>query len=168
MTAEDVKFTFDLLGSPNCRVNPDACSSIADNVASTTVVDPTTITFVLKQKYAPFISSGLGSLILPKKAIEESFARFQTAAGAVTEAEVTALVDKVAAETSADNPNCVVAEGATAPASCLFSTYTAELEAMLAQAKIEPVNKAAYNTGGETLDQFDPEAYAQGSADPGQ
>jgi peptide/nickel transport system substrate-binding protein len=28
MTADDVKFTYDLLASPNCRVNPDACSSI--------------------------------------------------------------------------------------------------------------------------------------------
>ena len=142
LTADDVKFTFDLAASPNCRMNPDGCSAIADNVASTTVVDPQTVKFQLKQKYAPFISAGLGStLILPKKAIEESFARFQTAA---------------------DNPNCTVAEGATPPASCLFSTYTAELEAMLAKAKIEPVNKAGYNTGGENGDQFVPEAYAQG------
>ena len=144
-------------------MNPDGCSAIADNVASTTVIDPLTVEFVLKQKYAPFISAGLGStLILPKKAIEESFARFQAAAGAVTLEEVTALSDKVAKETAADNPNCTVAEGATPPASCLFSTYTAELEAMLAKAKIEPVNKAGYNTGGENADQFDPEAYAQG------
>jgi ABC-type transport system substrate-binding protein len=163
LTAEDVKFTFDLLASKNCRTNPDGCSAIADNVASTTVKDPLTVEFVLKQKYAPFISAGLGStLILPKKAIEESFARFQAAAGAVTLEEVTALSDKVAKETASDNPNCTVAEGATPPASCLFSTYTAELEAMLAKAKIEPVNKAGYNTGGETGDQFDPEAYAQG------
>lgn len=162
LTADDVKFTFGLLGSPNCRVNPDACSGVSDNVASVEVVDPLTVTFVLKQKYAPFISSGLGNLILPKKAMEDSFARFQTAAGALNAADVTTLVDKVAAETSAENPNCIVAEGATAPASCLFATYTADLEAMLAQAKIEPVNKAGYNTGGENGDQFDPEAYAQG------
>src|SRR6187431_2174905 len=86
MTADDVKFTFDLLASPNCRVNPDACSSIADNVASTEVVDPLTVKFTLKQKYAPFISSGLGTtLLLPKKAIEESFARFEEAAGRVNQ-----------------------------------------------------------------------------------
>ena len=162
MTADDVKFSFDLLASKNCRVNPDTCSSVSDNVASTSVVDPLTVQFVLKQKYAPFISAGLGNYILPKAAIEASFARFQEAAGAVTQAEVTTLVDKVAAETSTENPNCAVAEGATAPASCLFSTYTAELEAMLAKAKIEPVNKAAYNTGGANADEFDPNAYAQG------
>ena len=56
----------------------------------------------------------------------------------------------------------MVAEGATTPASCLFSTYTAELEAILAQAKIEPVNKAGYNTGGDNGDRVRPEAYAQG------
>jgi ABC-type transport system substrate-binding protein len=160
MTAEDVKFSFDLLASPNCRVNPDNCSAIADNVASTTVVDPLTVQFVLKQKFAPFISSGLGSYILPKKAVEASFARFQEAAGAVAKPDVQALVDKVQTETAADNPNCVVAEGATAPASCLYATYTADLEAMLAKAAIETVNKAGFNTGGDNGDQFDPEAYA--------
>ena len=162
LTADDVKFTFDLLGSPNCRVNPDACSSIADNVASVEVVDPLTITFVLKQKYAPFLGAGLGNLILPKKAIEESFARFEEAAGRVNAADVTALVKKVEDGTSAENPACAVAEGATPPETCTFAFYTAEIEAMLASASIEPVNKAGYNTGGETGDQFDPEAYAQG------
>jgi ABC-type transport system substrate-binding protein len=162
LTADDVKFTFDLLGSKNCRVNPDACSSVADNVASTEVVDPLTVKFTLKQKYAPFISSGLGNLILPKKAIEDSFARFQAAAGAVDTAEVAALIKKVEDATNTENPTCVVAEGATAPESCLFATYTADIEAMLAKAKIEPVNKAAYNTGGDSGTDFDPEAYAQG------
>ena len=162
LTAEDVKFTFDLLGSPNCRVNPDACSSVADNVESTTVVDPLTVTFQLKQKYAPFISSGLGNLILPKAAIEASFARFEEAAGRVDKAAVTALSTKVAESTSAENPACAVAEGATAPESCLFATYTGEIEALLGQAGVELANKAGYNTGGENGDQFDPEAYAQG------
>ena len=162
LTADDVKFTFDLLGSPNCRVNPDACSSVADNVASTEVIDPLTVKFTLKQKYAPFISSGLGNLILPKKAIEESFTRFEEAAGRVNAADVTALVKKVEDGTNAENPACVVAEGATPPETCTFAFYTADIEAMLAQASIEPVNKAGFNTGGETGDQFDPEAYAQG------
>ncbi|MBA2374342.1 MAG: hypothetical protein H0V74_09110 [Chloroflexi bacterium] len=167
LTAEDVKFTFGLLGSKNCRVNPDACSGVADNVASVEVIDPLTVKFVLKQKYAPFISSGLGNLILPKKAIEESFARFQAAAGAVDAAAVKTLADKVAKETATADADgkptaCVPPEGGTAPESCLLATYTAELEAMLGTAKIEPVNKAGFNTGGETGDQFDPEAYAQG------
>ncbi len=104
---------------------------------------------MLKQKYAPFISSGLGNLILPKAAIEASFARFEEAAGRVNKADVTALVKKVEDGTNAENPACVVAEGATAPETCTFAFYTAEIEAMLASASIEPVNKAGFNTGGE-------------------
>ena len=97
MTSADVKFTYDLHLSKNCRGNPDACSSISDNVASVDAPDPSTVVFHLKQKYAPFLSVGLGAtLIVPKKAIEDSFARFQTAADAVTADEVSALVKKVA------------------------------------------------------------------------
>jgi ABC-type transport system substrate-binding protein len=164
MTADDVKFSFDLMGSKNCRVNPDGCSSIADNVASTEVVDPLTVKFTLKQKFAPFISSGLGStLLLPKKAVEESFARFEEAAGRVNDADVKALVKKVTDATSLENnPTCVVAEGATAPESCLFATYTAEIEKALGDAGIELHAKERYNTGGEAGTDFDPEAYAQG------
>ncbi len=161
LTAADVKFSFDLLGSPNCRTNPDGCSSIADNVASVTVVDDLTLVFVLKQKYAPFISAGLGSLILPKAAIEASFARFQAAAGALNKADVQALVDKIDAGTN--DAGCKVAEGATAPATCTFANYEPEIEAILGQAKIALLDQAGFNTGGDNGDQFDPEAYAQGN-----
>ena len=171
LTAEDVKFTFDLMSSKNCRVNPDACSQVADNVASTTVVDPLTVKFVLKQKFAPFLSTGINQLILPKKAVEASFARFQAAAGAVTKEEVAALADKVAKATAAADadgkpttcaPPDPAPDGWAPPTECLFATYTADMEALLAKAKIEPVNKAGYNTAGENGDQFDPEAYGQG------
>jgi len=163
MTADDVKFSFDLLASPNCRVNPDSCSSIADNVAAIDVVDPNTIKFTLKQKYAPFLATGLGSVyILPKKAVEDSFARFQAAAGKVDKAAVSALVKKVEDGTSAENPACTVAEGASPPDTCLFATYSADIEKLLGDAGIEPVNKAGFNTGGESGTDFDPEAYGQG------
>jgi ABC-type transport system substrate-binding protein len=164
LTAEDIKFTFDLMSSKNCRVNPDACSQVADNVGSTTVIDPYTVRFQLKQKYAPFLGGGINQLILPKKAVEASFARFQAAAGAVTKEEVAAIADKVAANTAAATctPPDPAPDGWTPPAECLFATYTAEMEALLAKAKIEPVNKAGYNTAGDNGDQFDPEAYGQG------
>jgi ABC-type transport system substrate-binding protein len=170
LTAEDVKFSFDLMASKNCRVNPDACSQVADNVESTTVVDPYTVRFQLKQKYAPFLATGINQLILPKKAFEASFARFQEAAGAVTKDEVTALSEKVAANTAATDadgnptkcsPPDPAPDGWAPPTECLFATYTAELEAILAKAKIEPENKAQFNTAGENGDQFDPEAYGQ-------
>jgi ABC-type transport system substrate-binding protein len=160
-----VKFTYDLHLSKNCRGNPDACSSIIDNVSSVDAPDPSTVVFHLKQKFAPFISSGLGAiLILPKKAVEDSFARFQTAAGAVTKDEVTALDKKVSDATATEDAagKATACAGETPPATCSFSTYTAEIEALLGKAKIDPLNKAQFNTAGDSGTDFDPEAYAQG------
>jgi ABC-type transport system substrate-binding protein len=166
LTSADVKFTYDLHLSKNCRGNPDGCSSIADNVASVTAPDPSTVVFKLKQKYAPFLSSGLGTtLLLPKAAIEASFAKFQQAAGSVAKADVSALVKKVNDATATEDKagkETPCADAKTAPASCKFSTYTADIEAMLAKASIEPLNKAQFNTGGDSGTDFDPEAYAQG------
>jgi ABC-type transport system substrate-binding protein len=166
MTSADVKFTYDLHLSKNCRGNPDACSSIADNVASVDAPDANTVVFHLKQKYAPFLSVGLGAtLILPQKAIQASFDRFQQAAGAVSKDQVSALVKKVNDATATEDPSgkaTPCADAKTAPASCKFSTYTAEIEALLGKASIEPLNKAQFNTAGDSGTDFDPEAYGQG------
>jgi len=60
------------------------------------------------------------------------------------------------------NPTaCDAPEGTTAPAECLFATYTADLEALLGKAKVETANKLQFNTAGESGTDFDPEAYAQ-------
>jgi ABC-type transport system substrate-binding protein len=165
MTSADVKFTYDLHLSKNCRGNPDVCSSIADNVKSVDAPDASTVVFKLTQKFAPFISSGLGAVyILPKAGVEASFARFQAAAAAVDKGEVQTLVDKVDKATATEDANGkeTACAGKTPPATCKFSTYTAEVEAMLAKAKIEPLNKAQFNTGGDSGTEFDPESYAQG------
>jgi ABC-type transport system substrate-binding protein len=165
MTSADVKFSFDLLGSENCSVNPDACSAVLDNVASVEAVDAYTVKFVLKQKYAPFISSGLGNLILPKKAIEDSFARFQAAAGALNKADVQALIAKVTAGVATDDgktpPNPTACAGDAPPVTCTYANYETEIEALLAQAKIDLLDRAGFNVGGDSGTDFDPEAYAQ-------
>ncbi len=165
MTSADVKFSYDLHLSKNCRGNPDTCSAISDNVASVDAPDPSTVVFKLKKKYAPFLANALGAvLILPKAAVEASFARFQTAAAAVTKEEVKALDDKVTKATATEDAagKETPCAGKTPPDTCKYATYTAELEAMLAKAKIEPVNKAQFNTGGTSGTEFDPEAYATG------
>ncbi|MEJ7695448.1 MAG: ABC transporter substrate-binding protein [Candidatus Limnocylindrales bacterium] len=101
MTSADVKFSYDLHLSANCRGNPDVCSSIADNVTSVEAPDASTVVFTLKQQYAPFLASGLGAIqIVPKAALEASLQRFQAAAGGVSKEEVKALVDKVSAATA--------------------------------------------------------------------
>jgi ABC-type transport system substrate-binding protein len=166
LTSADVKFTYDLHLSKNCRGNPDSCSSIADNVSSVDAPDANTVVFKLKQKYAPFLSQGLGTiLILPQKAIQASFDKFQQAAGAVSKAEVEALSKKVSdatATSDASGKDTACADAKTAPATCKFSTYTAEIEALLGKAGIETLNKAQFNTAGDSGTDFDPEAYAQG------
>jgi ABC-type transport system substrate-binding protein len=165
MTSADVKFSFDLHLSKNCRGNPDTCSSVGDNLTSVDAPDANTLVFHLKQKYAPFMSSALGTVyILPQKAIQASFAKFQQAAGAVSKADVSALVKKVSDATATEDAagKETACAGKTPPDTCKLSTYTAEIEAMLGKAGIETVNKAQFNTGGDNGDQFDPEAYGQG------
>jgi ABC-type transport system substrate-binding protein len=139
LTASDVKFTYDLGMSKNCTYIPDGCSSLQDNVASVTVTDPSTVVFVLKQKFAPFLVTGLGVSIIPEKAIRDSFARFQTAAGAVNATTVKALLDKIDKATS--DKAC---GDKTPPASCALGTYQTDLEALLNQAKVQPPDQAGY------------------------
>jgi len=55
-----------------------------------TVVDPATVTFVLKQKFAPFLTTGLGAVyIMPKKAITDSFTKLQGTAASSAAAVAT-------------------------------------------------------------------------------
>ncbi len=139
MTADDVKFSYDLMSSTNCSQNSDVCSSIADNVASTTVVDPSTVQFVLKQKFAPFLTTGLGSVyILPKAAITASMARLTgTASG---QAAAVATEDKkVQAALNAD-----ACSAKTPPASCDAATYVSEIEPILQAAKVQLPDKNGY------------------------
>src|SRR3990170_2350248 len=94
VTSADVKFTFDLALSPNCTYIPDFCSSIGDNVESIAAPDATTIVLKLKLKYAPFLIQ-LASPIMPKAAVEASYAKFAAAAGGADTAAVAALADKI-------------------------------------------------------------------------
>ncbi|MBA2255066.1 MAG: hypothetical protein H0W07_08135, partial [Chloroflexi bacterium] len=153
VTIEDVKYSFDLLKSTGCNQNPDLCSSISDNVETIAVRDTSTIEFKLKQKFAPFIVSGLaGAFVLPKAAVEASFQRFQARAGQVDAAAVAALATKVEEATTADT--CTGAEDQ--PATCDSSTHVAEIEPVLQGAGVELKDKAAFN---DAEGQFDENAY---------
>lgn len=155
VTADDVKFTYDLALSPNCTYIPDTCSAIGDNVESVTVVDPTTVEFKLKQKFAPFLIQ-LAGIIMPKAAVTASYDKFAATANTVDKAAVAALADKIKTATGAD-----ACSGETPPAECLASTYTAEVEPLLAQAGITPPDKNAYTVDGT----LDPDAYGQALID---
>ena len=155
VTSADVKFTFDLALSPNCTYIPDFCSSIGDNVESIAAPDATTIVLKLKLKYAPFLIQ-LASPIMPKAAVEASYAKFAAAAGGADTAAVAALADKISTATAAEE--C----GSDAPpATCDPATYVAEAEAILGQAGVTLPDKNAYLADG----QLDPSAYGQALID---
>ena len=142
VTADDVKFTYDLALSKNCTYIPDFCSSIGDNVESVTVVDPTTVELKLKQKFAPFLIQ-LASPLMPKKAVEASYAKFAAGAASVDAAAVAALAKKISDATSAE-----ACASDAPPAECDPATYVAEMEPILTQAGITLPDKNAYTVDG--------------------
>lgn len=147
MTADDVKFSFDLLSSKNCSQNSDVCSSIADNVASVTVVDPATVTFVLKQKFAPFLTTGLGAVyIMPKKAITDSFTKLQGTAA--SSAAAVATEDKKVQDALAAD----ACSSAKPPTTCDAATYVAEIEPLLTAAGVKLPDKNAYKDDKGNVD----------------
>ena len=137
--ASDVVFTYQLGLSKNCTYIPDGCSALADNVESVTATDDSTVVFKLKQKFAPFISSGLGVAIIPEKAVRDSFARLQAAAGKVDAAAVKALFDKIDAAVNAE-----ACAGETPPAECDYATYVSEIEPILTQAGVQLPDKGQF------------------------
>lgn len=67
VTADDVKFTYDLMWAPQYKaVNSPRRSDLEQYVKNITVKDSKTIVFELTQVYAPFISAQLEFGILPK------------------------------------------------------------------------------------------------------
>jgi ABC-type transport system substrate-binding protein len=155
-SSADVKFTFDLALSKNCTFNPDTCSQIGDNVVSIDAPDATTVVLTLKQKFAPFLVTGLSSQIVPKAAVEASYAKFAATASSANAADVKALVDKISAATG--DAAC---GGDAPPATCNLETYVTELETQLNAAGITPPDKNAYQADGA----LDANAYGQALLD---
>jgi ABC-type transport system substrate-binding protein len=153
MTAADVVWNYHITGSPNCVFNSDVCGAIADNVESVTA-DGDNVVFVLKQKFAPFLTTGLGSVtIMPEAAIEASFQRLQTASGTVTDAAIHDLLTEVTTKTDqdADNPRVecevdltVTPAPSPPPEDCAMGFWKDQLAAILTSAGIELPNEAGY------------------------
>ncbi|MDA8238645.1 MAG: ABC transporter substrate-binding protein [Chloroflexi bacterium] len=147
LKASDVVFTYQLGLSPNCTYIPDGCSSLQDNVESVTAPDDSTVVFKLKQKYAPFLVSGLSVVIVPEKAVRDSFGRLQAASGAVNPTDVKALYDKIDAAV-----NDAACGGDAPPATCDYATYVTDLEAILQKAGITLPDKAQFTSADGTVD----------------
>ena len=157
VTADDLLFTYQIALSEKCSFNPTTCSTWHDNVASVSQPTPGTIQVTLKAPYAPFYILGLApTLIVPKAATEASYQKFVTGSGGVDAAAVKALVDKIQA--AQGDAGC---SADPVPASCLSSTYIADIEAQLNAAGIPLLDKSRFtSTDANGNVQPDPNAYA--------
>lgn len=139
-TSADVKFTFDLALSKNCTFIPSFCGDVTTNLASVAAPDASTVVFTLKNKFAPFLITDLTTPIMPEKAVEASFAKFQAAAGKVDAAAVKALKDQI--DTATGDKAC---DGsATQPVTCTFANYTAQMEPLVTAAGVALPDKNSY------------------------
>ena len=158
LKASDIVFSYDLGLSPNCTYIPDGCSAIQDNIATVEAVDDYTVKFVLKQKFAPFAVTGLSVVVVPEKAVRDSFGRLQASTGAVDPAEVAALYDKIAAATGAE-----ACSAEAPPAECDFATYVPDMEALLTKAGVELPDKAQFvaEDGSTDMSAYGAELYSR-------
>ena len=173
LTADDVKFSYDLHLSKNCRGNPDLCSASADNVASVTATDPHTVQIVLKQKYAPFLSSGLGATLIRPEGRDRSLVRALPAGGrhgdqgrgpgARTRRWSTARRPRMR---RARRPPAPMPRRRPPPAST--RPTRPRWRPCCDKASIETINKAQYNTGGDQRDRLRPRGVRAGPVHPGQ
>jgi ABC-type transport system substrate-binding protein len=126
MTAEDVKYTYDLAISANCTYNPAIC--IEPFVESAEVIDDRTIRFTLVQPYSPFTTLILPGIGIESKAvIEAAYAEFT---GAAADLDVAALRDAAAAidePAGLDEPDQAGCEAALATAEELLAQAGVEL-----------------------------------------
>jgi ABC-type transport system substrate-binding protein len=156
VTAEDVVYVYDLAKSENCRFNPSVC--LGPFLESATAVDETTIEFKLIEPYAPFATVILpGIVIEPKAVIEAAYTEFVGGVEGVDAAAAQAAKDAIDAA-------AVPAEGDPDPAACEAALADAEAVLQTAQG-VEIPSRDAFNTGGETGDQFDPCAYGTALSD---
>ena len=126
MTAEDVKFSYDLGISPNCTYNPAIC--IEPFVASAEVADERTIVFTLVQPYSPFTTLILPSLGIESKAvIEAAYAEFTGAAADLDVATLRAAATAIDEPAGLDEPDQAACEAALPAAEDLLTTAGVEL-----------------------------------------
>ncbi len=113
MTAEDVKYSYDLAISPNCTYNPSICLSAF--VESADVLDDRTVQFTLIQPYSPFTTLILPTLGIESRAvIEAAYEEFTGAAASLDPADVRAASDAIAEPAGADEPDLAGCEAALA------------------------------------------------------
>src|ERR1035437_3584794 len=125
----------------------DAAASMRSLSVTSPAASPDTLVITMKKKYAPIYTFGLTQGLVPMAATEASYAKFVTGSRAVDAAAVKALADRISTAQGGD-----VCAGAAPPDTCNVSTYTADIEAILAIAGVTLPDKARFVGTDGTLD----------------
>ncbi len=126
VTADDVKFSYDLAISENCTYNPSIC--LAGFVESVEALDDRTVAITLLQPYSPFTTVILPTLGIESQAvIEAAYDEFTGAAASLDPGEVRAASDAIAEPAGADEPDAAGCEAALASAEELLTQAGVEL-----------------------------------------
>jgi ABC-type transport system substrate-binding protein len=126
MTAEDVKFSYDLAISANCTYNPAIC--LEGFVDSAEVLDDRTIEFTLPEPYSPFLTTILPGIGIESKAvIEAAYEEFTGNAASLDPADVRAAAEAIDEPAGADEPDLAGCEAALATAEGLLTQAGVEL-----------------------------------------
>jgi ABC-type transport system substrate-binding protein len=126
MTAEDVKYSYDLAISPSCTYNPAIClAGFVDNVE---VLDASTVAFTLTQPYSPFLTTILPGIGIESQAvIEAAYEEFTGAAASIDAADVRAASAAIDEPAGLDEPDAAGCEAALAAAEELLTQAGVEL-----------------------------------------
>ena len=126
VTSADVAFTYGMAESQQCRLATSVCAAVHATLNSVTTPNPTTVVFHLARPSASFLADALGTPIFPQAAVQASFARFGQALGTLDAGAVASTNQKIA-----DAMAQTACLAGSPPASCLATSYVAQLQAIL-------------------------------------
>jgi ABC-type transport system substrate-binding protein len=143
LTAEDVVYNYQIGQSENCRWNPSIC--LATVLESVEAVDDYTVRFTLTAPDATFLTVFMPNIFIESKdALEASYARYLEGTQQLNQADVTGLLDRVAAEEATptgpndDEGNPTVN----------YEQFVADLEGTITGAGQQLPDKTVYTTDG--------------------
>lgn len=158
LTADDVKFTYELAASTRCPLVSDICAMVGNRLVSVEAGADGALTFTLKAPWAPWQTRGLTIPILPKASLTASLARLQAKVQSADRNAVSLTRENIAAEL--DGGGCAASGGTN----CTFASRVTELERTLVDAGLDlpdPRGFPQLNSAGEPTGSRDDEQYAR-------
>ena len=158
LTADDVKFTYELAASTRCPLVSDICSVVGNHLVSVESGADGALTFTLKAPWAPWQTRGLTIPILPKATLTSSLGRLQGKVQAADRNAVSLTRESIAAEI--DGGGCAASGGSN----CTYASRVSELERTLSDAGLDLPDPRGYpqlNSAGEPTGNRDEEGYGR-------